>query len=106
MNRQILAPVPFDNFISSFRKYLQAYTLTSLMEENPYQLTDRKILEPPTTFTGKLRYLGPSFILSASIVGSGELFATTLLHLSLQLLYFALFLMLYLMEYLLLLILY
>ena len=49
------------------------------MEENPYQLTDRKILEPPTTFAGKLRYLGPSFILSASIVGSGELFATTLL---------------------------
>ena len=49
------------------------------MEDNPYQLTDQKILEPPTTLTGKLRYLGPSFILSASIVGSGELFATTLL---------------------------
>ena len=49
------------------------------MEENPYQLTDKKILEPPTNFTGKLRYLGPSFILSASIVGSGELIATTLL---------------------------
>ncbi len=49
------------------------------MEDNPYQLTDRKILEPPTNFTGKLRYLGPGFILSASIVGSGELIATTLL---------------------------
>jgi manganese transport protein len=38
-----------------------------------------KILTPPTTFTGRLRYLGPGFILSAAIVGSGELIATTAL---------------------------
>ena len=79
INRRTLPSVRFHYLISSFRKHLQAYTLLSPMEENPYQLTDRKILEPPTTLTGKLRYLGPSFILSASIVGSGELFATTLL---------------------------
>ncbi len=37
------------------------------------------ILSPPTTFTGRLKYLGPGFILSAAIVGSGELIATTAL---------------------------
>jgi manganese transport protein len=36
-------------------------------------------LSPPTTFFGRLRYLGPGFILSAAIVGSGELIATTAL---------------------------
>ncbi|TLV00255.1 Nramp family divalent metal transporter [Dyadobacter luticola] len=38
-----------------------------------------KILSPPKTFSGRLRYLGPGFILSAAIVGSGELIATTAL---------------------------
>lgn len=37
------------------------------------------VLSPPTTFFGRLRYLGPGFILSAAIVGSGELIATTAL---------------------------
>jgi manganese transport protein len=37
------------------------------------------IREPPRTFFGKLKLLGPGFILSASIVGSGELIATTTL---------------------------
>jgi manganese transport protein len=36
-------------------------------------------LTPPSTFIGRLRYLGPGFILSAAIVGSGELIATTAL---------------------------
>ncbi len=36
-------------------------------------------LEPPKTFFKKLNYLGPGFILSAAIVGSGELIATTAL---------------------------
>ena len=35
--------------------------------------------EPPHSFFSKLRFLGPGFILSASIVGSGELIATTIL---------------------------
>lgn len=34
---------------------------------------------PPDSFFEKLRFLGPGFILSASIVGSGELIATTIL---------------------------
>jgi manganese transport protein len=32
---------------------------------------------PPVTFWSKLKYLGPGFILSASVVGSGELISTT-----------------------------
>jgi Mn2+/Fe2+ NRAMP family transporter len=38
-----------------------------------------EIEEPPTRLRGMLKYLGPGFILSASIVGSGELIATTAL---------------------------
>ena len=38
-----------------------------------------QILTPPSTFSGRIRYLGPGFILSAAIVGSGELIATTAL---------------------------
>ena len=49
------------------------------MAENPYQLSADRVLPPPTSFAGKLRFLGPGFILSASIVGSGELIMTTLL---------------------------
>ena len=46
---------------------------------DPYLLTDDKIRHPPDTFLKRLKFLGPSFILSASIVGSGELIATTTL---------------------------
>ena len=45
--------------------------------ENPYILTEAKVEEPPKNFFGKLKFLGPGFILSASIVGSGELIMTT-----------------------------
>ncbi len=38
-----------------------------------------KILNPPSSIGKMLGFLGPGFILSASIVGSGELIATTLL---------------------------
>jgi Mn2+/Fe2+ NRAMP family transporter len=37
------------------------------------------IKEPPDNWKGRLKFLGPGFILSASIVGSGELIATTIL---------------------------
>lgn len=47
--------------------------------ENPYVLTEESIKMPPTSFWGTLRHLGPGFILSAAIVGSGELIATTTL---------------------------
>ena len=46
---------------------------------NPYQIDGSRIEEPPVSFLGKLKYLGPGLILSASIVGSGELIATTAL---------------------------
>lgn len=36
-------------------------------------------LDPPASFLGTLRFLGPGFILSAAVVGSGELIATTAL---------------------------
>ncbi len=47
--------------------------------DDPYHLTREGILEPPTGWGGSLRHLGPGLILSASIVGSGELIATTAL---------------------------
>ncbi|CAN5159369.1 Nramp family divalent metal transporter [soil metagenome] len=46
---------------------------------NPYSRDPAAVLEPPTTLRGSLRFLGPGFVLSASIVGSGELIATTVL---------------------------
>ena len=46
---------------------------------DPYKLDPSKIEEPPTTLLGSLKHIGPGFILSASIVGSGELVATTTL---------------------------
>ena len=45
---------------------------------NPYRLNEASIKEPPTTLRESVRFLGPGFILSASIVGSGELIATTI----------------------------
>jgi Mn2+/Fe2+ NRAMP family transporter len=46
---------------------------------DPYVLTPEGIKEPPTGWKESFRYLGPGLILSASIVGSGELIATTTL---------------------------
>ncbi len=46
---------------------------------DPYILKKENALDPPEGFFKKLKFLGPSFILSASIVGSGELIATTTL---------------------------
>jgi Mn2+/Fe2+ NRAMP family transporter len=46
---------------------------------DPYRLTTDGIKEPPKGWGASLRYLGPGLIVSASIVGSGELIATTTL---------------------------
>lgn len=46
---------------------------------DPYLIKDSSIRFPPKSFRQKLRYLGPGFILSASVVGSGELISTTTL---------------------------
>lgn len=47
-------------------------------DRDPYILDPSAVREPPSNFLGKLKYIGPGFILSASIVGSGELIATTI----------------------------
>ena len=49
------------------------------MNHDPYILDAARIQEPPRALSGQLRQLGPGFVLSASIVGSGELIATTTL---------------------------
>ncbi|MFD2571401.1 Nramp family divalent metal transporter [Spirosoma soli] len=46
---------------------------------DPYALAPNLVQDAPNTFRGQLRHLGPGFILSAAIVGSGELIATTAL---------------------------
>src|SRR5918996_5071975 len=46
---------------------------------DPYTLTAEGIKEPPVGWRASFKYLGPGLILSASIVGSGELIATTAL---------------------------
>ena len=46
---------------------------------DPYTLTPEGIKDPPEGWKSSFRYLGPGLILSASIVGSGELIVTTAL---------------------------
>lgn len=48
-------------------------------DDDPYHLTPEGIKEPPVGWKHSLKHLGPGLILSASIVGSGELIATTTL---------------------------
>ncbi len=50
-----------------------------LLETDPYRPSAAAVLEPPRTWRARLRYLGPGLVLSANIVGSGELIATTAL---------------------------
>ena len=47
------------------------------MQNDPYRLDSSSITPAPKKLGQKLKYLGPGFILSASVVGSGELIATT-----------------------------
>src|SRR5262245_58029919 len=47
--------------------------------DDPYQLRDDEIAEAPQSMVGILRRTGPGIVLAASIVGSGELIATTTL---------------------------
>ncbi len=52
---------------------------TEVQGGDSYRLTPEGIKEPPKGWGPSLRYFGPGLILSASIVGSGELIATTTL---------------------------
>ncbi|MBC3793534.1 Nramp family divalent metal transporter [Spirosoma utsteinense] len=57
----------------------QPNTPATLPPPDLYALTTDRIQSAPTTFLKQFRHLGPGFILSAAIVGSGELIATTAL---------------------------
>src|SRR5262249_5959139 len=46
---------------------------------DPYRIKPEDVADPPRTFGAILRCIGPGIILCASIVGSGELIATTTL---------------------------
>ena len=46
---------------------------------DPYIIDHSRIQEPPTKFSGKLKFLGPGMITSAAVVGSGELLTATAL---------------------------
>jgi len=46
---------------------------------DPYHISNKSIRQHPSSLLMMLKFLGPGFILSASIVGSGELIATTVL---------------------------
>jgi Mn2+/Fe2+ NRAMP family transporter len=46
---------------------------------NPYEFRAEDVEVPPRTFDATMRRIGPGLILTASIVGSGELIATTTL---------------------------
>ncbi|HTE27801.1 Nramp family divalent metal transporter [Flavitalea sp.] len=49
------------------------------LKPDHYTATAATTREPPRSISSSLKFLGPGFILSASIVGSGELIATTTL---------------------------
>jgi len=51
--------------------------MKSTLQRDPYLVDESSIQPAPENFRQKLKYLGPGFILSASVVGSGELIATT-----------------------------
>ena len=46
-------------------------------EIDPYAVRDEKMLAPPKNFLGRIKYLGPSLIITGAAVGSGELVLTT-----------------------------
>jgi Mn2+/Fe2+ NRAMP family transporter len=48
-------------------------------DRDPYKSSEEDVQEPPVGFLASIRFLGPGLILSASVVGSGELIATTVL---------------------------
>lgn len=45
--------------------------------DDPYRLCAEDVREAPTTWRGRMRHLGPGIVLTASVVGSGELLVTT-----------------------------
>ncbi|PYV40257.1 MAG: hypothetical protein DMG06_20785 [Acidobacteria bacterium] len=56
-----------------------AISATPAALKDPYQFHEEDISDPPTSLVQIMRRIGPGIILAASIVGSGELIATTTL---------------------------
>jgi manganese transport protein len=52
---------------------------SGIRDGDPYSLSADGIEAPPATVVAALRRIGPGMVLAASIVGSGELIATTTL---------------------------
>lgn len=52
---------------------------SSVVVGDPYHLDAAGVREPPTTWRGSIRFFGPGLIVSASIVGAGELITATAL---------------------------
>ena len=50
-----------------------------MARRDPYILDPALVEDPPPTWRGRIKFLGPGLVLTASIVGSGELIATTAL---------------------------
>ncbi len=46
------------------------------MSDDPYTIQPGRTREPPTTFVGRIKSLGPGIVVSGSIVGSGEILLT------------------------------
>ena len=65
--------------VAPYSVRLQYITRRIFMKPNNYLITEQSVKEPPDSLGKMLKFLGPGFILSASIVGSGELIATTTL---------------------------
>ena len=54
-------------------------SVNPMQQDGPHTTEQGSIKKPPDTVLGVLSHLGPSMILSASVVGSGELIMTTTL---------------------------
>jgi manganese transport protein len=54
-------------------------TLTTTEPPDPYALRPEDVTDPPRTLGTALRRIGPGMVMASSIVGSGELIATTTL---------------------------
>ncbi|MER5178309.1 Nramp family divalent metal transporter [Streptomyces sp. NPDC002896] len=54
-----------------------ATAASATAQPDPYALRAEDARPAPVTFRGRLRHLGPGLILSAAVVGSGELITTT-----------------------------
>lgn len=50
---------------------------STIQRSDPYTVREGGTVEPPVDWRGRLRYLGPSVVISGSIVGSGEIILTS-----------------------------